>query len=339
MYNVNQLFISQYESSYSRSSIHVRGIGNTSFFLKIQLKDFISPSKVRHIFQKIFWSDVVCIMSPSHLLVIPIAIITRKKIVLDAGWPLSDSTMTSTDLIYRNLTKIKNYFIDFTSFNLSSEVILESQTQADRIHKKFKIHRRKMKVIYTGVDEARFRDLEEKQPKEASAAKALSFVLFRGKYNREAGIEPILDFFKNNSKLCLVLAVPDIPEKFRFPPNVIAIKRELSDAEMKWLYLNAIIALGQFGQTKRQDYSVPHKFYEAAYFGCPYLSPNKIALNEPELSSSFINCNDLNNFREFNQIGYLKEKGLQSKNNYDLYLSNEILREKFAFILNPNSYI
>jgi hypothetical protein len=278
-------------------------------------------------------------MSPSHLLVIPLAVVTRKKVVLDAGWPLSDSTMTSTDRMCRKLIKIKNYFVDFISFNLSSEVILESQTQADRIHVKFKIRQRKMKVIYTGVDEARFRNLEEKQPKEVSGTNAYQFVFFRGKYNREAGIEQILGFFKNNSNLRLVLAVPDIPEKFRFHPNVILIKRELSDAEIKWLYLNALVALGQFGDTKRQDYSVPHKFYEAAYFGCPYLSPNKIVLNEPQLSSSFVSCNDLNDFREFNHIEYLKEKGLESKNNYNLYLSNEILRKKFAFILNPNQSI
>jgi hypothetical protein len=178
--------------------------------------------------------------------------------------------------------------------------------------------------------------LQEEQPIEANCVKVDSFVFFRGKYNQEAGIELILDFFQNSSHFFLVLAVPDIPELITVPSNVILIDRALSDAEMKWLYLNAAIALGQFGETKRQDHSVPHKFYEAAYFGCPYLSPDKAVLSEPPLASSFIACNDLNDFREFSDSGYLKTKGSQSRSNYNLYLSNKILREQFTAILNEN---
>lgn len=339
MDNLKQLFISQYESNYSRSSIHASSIRSDSLFLRLQLKDFVSPSKVRSIFKKIISSDVLCVMSPSHLLVIPLAVFTRERVILDAGWPLSDSTMTSSNFMGKSFRKVKNYLIDFFSFSFSSVVILESYNQANRVHRKFRTSENKTRVIYTGVDETRFEDLQEYQPSEANKANSESFIFFRGKYNREAGIELILNFFQNNSHLFLILAVPDIPENITVSSNVILINRMLSDAEIKWLYLNATSALGQFGETKRQDYSVPHKFYEAAYFGCPYVSPNKAVLNEPQLVSSFIACDNLNDFRVLIQSEHLKGAGLRSKDNYNLHLSNKILRRQFDSILSQNRSI
>ena len=317
--------MSLYNSGYSRSSIHLEKKNADHVFVKIGLKDFFSVRRLREIRQNITTCDVVWVMSPSHILVIPLRILTRKSIILDAGWPLADSTMTSNDSILRLLKKIQNYITDLVSFQCATKIILESEIQLDRVSKKFILNKNKLKTIYTGVNESRFQNLMPVQPREIVERGANKFILFRGKFNREAGIFTIFELFRNNPRITIIMAIPELPITTDIPANVTVIDRLLLDSEIKWLYENAVLALGQFGSTKRQQFTIPHKYFEAAYFGCPYLSPETLALNEKLIANSYIRYQEFISLEELINHENLEKKGNKSKENYNLNLSNKKL--------------
>jgi hypothetical protein len=98
------------------------------------------------------------------------------------------------------------------------------------------------------------------------------------------------------------------------------------DSEIKWLYEHAVLALGQFGSTKRQQFSIPHKYFEAAYFGCPYLSPETLALNEKSIVDSYIPYQKSISIQEFIGRENLENLRKKSRTNYNLNLSNKILQ-------------
>ena len=58
----------------------------------------------------------------------------------------------------------------------------------------------------------------------------------------------------------------------------------LSDNEIKRHYLSASIILGQLSSHKRTNWTIPHKFYEAAYLGIPYVTSNSSPMIEFESS-------------------------------------------------------
>ena len=131
------LFLSLYESGYSRSSVHIENMNPNHLFLKISLQEFKTKNGIRTIRRSIALSDAIWVMSPSHILVLPIRFLTRKSIILDAGWPLSDSTMSSNKLFFKILKKIHSFLIDFISFHLASRVILESKAQLRKVSIKY----------------------------------------------------------------------------------------------------------------------------------------------------------------------------------------------------------
>jgi hypothetical protein len=317
--------MSLYNSGYSRSSIHLEKKNADHVFVKIGLKDFFSERRLKEIRQNIATCDVVWVMSPSHILVIPLRILTRKSIILDAGWPLADSTMTSNDSILRLLKKIQNYIADLISFHFATKIILETEIQVDKVSKKYILNKNKLKTIYTGVNESRFQDLVPVKPREIVEYRENEFVLFRGKYNREAGLLTLMDLFRNNPRITIIMAIPELPVIRDIPSNVTFINRILLDSEIKWLYENAVLALGQFGSTKRQQITIPHKYFEAAYFGCPYLSPETLALNENLIANSYIRYQESTSLEEFINHENLEKISNKSRKNYNLNLSNKKL--------------
>jgi hypothetical protein len=319
------LFLSLYESGYSRSSVHIEQMNPDHLFLKIRLQDFKSIDRIRTIRRSIAISDAIWVMSPSHILVIPIRFLTRKSIILDAGWPLSDSTMTSNKHLSKLLKKIHNVLIDFVSFHLASRVILESNVQINKVSSKYILRKEKLKTIYTGVKESRFQELISIQPKEINDHSENHFVLFRGKYNMESGVDTLIDIIKNNQNTSFVMAIPDLPNETKIPSNAIVIKRVLMDSEIKWLYEHAVLALGQFGFTKRQQLTIPHKYFEAAYFGCPYLSPESIALDEISIRQSYIRYQTATSLAKILNEENLEELSRKSQRNYFSNLSNKNL--------------
>lgn len=280
-------------------------------------------------------------MSPSHLLAIIVRRFYRGVIILDAGWPLSDSIETSEfSFLKGTRKKIKLYLIDFFAFNLSNLVYVESNQQLEHCHKKFFISKRKLKVRFTGcLENASFSKPKGFENSTQSNYSNSNLVVFRGKYNPEAGLEflskvsEVLD-----SSVRLLVLCPNLPEKIKFPnsQNVTVIKDFLPDQELAFIISQANLMIGQLGQSSRLNRTIPHKFFESARYGVPYLTPVRKAIQEvaSEDCIYFVSNEDERILaREILEILKDKEllanKGKKIKTLYDKKLSNSVLMKKF----------
>jgi hypothetical protein len=331
---MNVLFLSNVRSDYSRSAVQYFGSSHQKSYLTIQTKDFLSTKKVETIKKAIRGADVICIMSPGHVLTLPIRALTQKKIILDAGWPLSDSTSSNFSTLFKIFQKSKNAIIDFTAFHACSTLILESESQLRRASVRFLLNRRKIKVIYSGVAEARFQDIQSEKPPEVPVTITGNYLLFRGKINSESGINDIITFFSREKNFNLVIASPDLQIRNLTSENIYLLNRYLSDQEIKWLYTNATFSLGQFGRTKRQQYSIPHKFFEASYFGCAYVSLPSKSLNESGTSAGAIQIETIDDLsRLISEFSGMPKKREAILENYQNFFSNQKLVSDFESIL------
>jgi hypothetical protein len=157
-----------------------------------------------------------------------------------------------------------------------------------------------------------------------------NYLLFRGKINRESGINDIIRYFSREENLNLVIASPDSQVKNLKSENIFLLNRYLSDQEIKWLYTNATFSLGQFGKTKRQQYSIPHKFFEASYFGCPYVSLKSKSLSENGISAGVIQIKTIDYLsRAIGEFSDMQNKRKAIIANYQSFLSNQKLISDF----------
>jgi len=230
-----------------------------------------------------FQDSTIVVMSPSHLLVLLLKLTTRFPIVLDAGWPLSDSEPKTEMSRFHRLASLKNLIIDFISFHLSDKVLFETESQGIYSSQKFMLSKEKWKSLPTGFNEIEFEDaiIRPIAPLELSGLYDTDnqLILFRGKNNKEAGIERIIEaanLLDRNFKF--VIVTNEIIHNL--PSNVTLIIRFISKEELVWLYQNSKIVLGQFGNSNRLHRTVPHKFFEAAFFGKCYVTPRNPGLDE-----------------------------------------------------------
>lgn len=285
------IYISTLDRDYSRTGVYFNSDPGEKIFIKFPVqkqKQFKILMNIRRNFQA--ENTCIVIMSPNHSLVPLFRILTNFKIVLDAGWPLSDSRNGKKDIWYI-MHLIKNVLIDYLSFTLSHRVLLESKKQVNFVRQKFKIKELKLLVFFTGFNEVAYKkDMANPiKPKECSIRleKEKPFILFRGKYNPESGLEMIISTARLlENKVIFVIATNINIEDC--PTNVILIKRNLEKNEIVWLYKNCEIVLGQLSQNARLERTLPHKLFEAAYFSKCYISSSHQVLYEFMSDLSFI---------------------------------------------------
>ena len=95
-----------------------------------------------------------------------------------------------------------------------------------------------------------------------------------------------------------------------------------------------LFSLGQFGRTKRQQHSIPHKFFEASYFGCPYVSLSSVALNESGISAGVIQIDTIENLSSLiSESSKVSNKRVNILQNYQEFLSNQKLVSDFESLL------
>jgi len=96
-----------------------------------------------------------------------------------------------------------------------------------------------------------------------------------------------------NVDIQFIVSSNRIPKEIVFGKNTISISRRISTREMKYLYETATVCIGQISNKPRLKNTIPHKAFEAAFFGKPYLSSDTLGIREF--------------FPENNQCYYLKE--------------------------------
>ncbi len=278
------VFLTWEDISYSRtgvvfSGIRVRKIDtvlkevNLGSILQmaLQIRKFINSSSINN--------PIFVIGSPCGLLVLSLRMaIPKAKVVFDTGWPQVDALMMKEN---KNLGKIlrylKMYVLDFVSIKLSSQVAVESNAQLARMRRKFLVGRGKLFVSYTGFNE----QITTVAGNTYAKSKVNQTILFRGKVNTEAGIDLIaeLSWLLPNS-LKLVVISSNLSSELEFAPGTKIISERISQTKLANYYSNAMLAIGQLGDSNRTSFTLPHKFFEAAFFGVPYLTPRTAGLAE-----------------------------------------------------------
>jgi glycosyltransferase involved in cell wall biosynthesis len=144
--------------------------------------------------------------------------------------------------------------------------------------KKFLIPYSKSFVSYTGFNETLYREGSSEQ---SVAAPHSNQVIFRGKYNLESGLEILAQAsWYLQSNINLIVISPNVPKTVRFSPSVEIISKRISDSDLVQYYKTSALSLGQLGGSPRIERTIPHKFYEAIFFGTPYLTEFSSAISE-----------------------------------------------------------
>lgn len=334
------LFLSLTDKSYSRSSLLVENTFVNSSFVRLE-KNISKYSQIKKILIQESNIDAVIVMSPSHVLVPYLRFLFKGFIILDAGWPLSDSIENRIIPLYTRVNKkVKAHIVDFLAFNFSDIVYLESKHQATYSSKKFLISKKKIKVRFTGSLEKIQTSMHQDFWESIHAkCKDCNPVVFRGKYNEEAGLELLSKVAEVlNPSIHLIVLCPTLPEKIEFPQrqNITVIKKFLPRHELESVMSQAKLMIGQLGNSDRLNRTVPHKFFEAARLGIPYLTPATTAIQEigGEEAIYFIsNKNEnllaLQIFSIVCDKEALEKKAKKIQKLYETNLSNAILAKNF----------
>ncbi len=274
-------FITSHETDYSRSGVLL------SFLSKKELvKEVIKFNSwkslitfARQIFKANRKTDYYVIMNPSQFLTPIVRVLTFKKIILDSGWPLTEKSRAKNISAKEKLQRAKSWAFDFTSMRLANVVLLESELQKERVSHRFKVNKKKLEVSFTGVDEEAFgqRTIEKETISE------IFLVGFRGRYNLEAGLEILAETTRlcANNGISFLVLTSNIPDNIEFNKNTILKNKPYSSKEEIADLLNSCdVLLGQLSDHPRLNVTIPHKAFEAALMGKPYLSARASGIQE-----------------------------------------------------------
>lgn len=268
-------FFSFVGSNYSRSSTLLNFFENKTSKEYIHFESGVFPmiAKIRSMRSKLSKHDHVLIMSPCHKMAIFVRLLTRSQIILDAGWPLTDGQLSRKLTLLTLLRLPKIFLVDLTAFRCANLILVESETQKNRVIKLFKINPNRVKVSFTGLNETRFNSIKTISPSMHKVSDFISsweselIVLFRGKINPESGIEIILKAAEYLGGKCkFILQIGNSKISNNYSSNCLIVN-EVSDQQLTELYSVSDIVLGQLSNHPRLRYTIPHKAYEAAFFG------------------------------------------------------------------------
>ena len=281
---ISFVFLSYLKGSYSRSSVYLDELERDGIQSVLHLE--LNPNtesifkQLRAITRKLSGTNVVyVVMSPCHFFVPMLHTLSKSPIVLDAGWPLSDATFRGS--IMNHWKFLKSFCIDFLAFQLADRLILESEAQMQRCAKRFLLSKRKLSVVYTGVNERKFEEVVAMCPPELENWSGTGkYVLFRGKYNLESGLERVIEIVTNGFEGYAVICTNKLPFFTLQNPRVLVITRQLTLSEMKFVYQESKFSLSQLSTHPRLRYTIPHKVFEAIYFNSPLMSFGTEAVKE-----------------------------------------------------------
>lgn len=341
-----RIFLSFLNPDYSRSGVVLNEHDSKNIFLRLPTRPLSIINLLLRMRNEFDSSEVIIVvMSPSHLLVPYLKIFTRFRVILDAGWPLSDAIQQNHNYLKKLYVKLTNGLIDLISFTLCDLLILESQEQVRRISRKKFVRKKKITARLTGLNELAFQSVAPMQPAEiTSLLSQRKIILYRGKNNPESGISFLVslqEFLRPD--WLLVIVSNKMIEPLDLKKSVL-INRHISNAEILWLYQNAKLSLGQLSNKKRLKFTIPHKAFESAFFGVPYISPKQEVLNELFGSNeNYLTLENLNKESILETIEkYMadehkrREIGKKARDNYLIYASQQRLSEIFNATLNAN---
>jgi glycosyltransferase involved in cell wall biosynthesis len=341
------LFFSFVGAHYSRSSTIL------NFDSERYSKEFISLPKgafanfvaIILMHHKIKLVDFYVVMSPCHMVAPILKLLSSKKVILDAGWSLTDGQLSRSNKIKDWPKLVRTYAIDLVAFHTADKVVVESNNQAARIVKLFGIPKKKIEVNFTGLDETAFPLCERASRKMAGLDLKLKSVdrgltvVFRGKINNESGFENILEAARIlENKVWFILVSGNLDTSLSLPSNTIVLSN-LTNTEMSEVYRKSDIALGQLSRHPRLNYTIPHKAFEAGFFAKPYITANTSGIRELYGPDSAIFINDVSGgslASEIVKLSKLRDRLALTTfihSDYQRNASQAVLNEKFELII------
>jgi len=275
------IFITSHETDYSRSGVllsYLSKKGLISGVIKFDswrsVGTFASQILIEN--RK---TDYYIVMNPSQFLTPIVRFLTLKPIILDSGWPLTEKSKTKDTSITQKIQRAKSWIVDLASMHLANLVLLESEMQKNKTSKRFIVAKRKIRVSLTGTEEESFANIS----KVFNSPKPDFKVGFRGKYTLEAGLEVLA----MTTHLCIdpnvsfLVIAPNIPSHITFAANTIVKNKPYSNKrEMAEMLETCDVLLGQLSDHPRLKVTIPHKAFEAAAMGKPYLTARATGIQE-----------------------------------------------------------
>jgi glycosyltransferase involved in cell wall biosynthesis len=286
-------------------------------------------------------NSTIIVCSPSHILVLPFVFFRGIRPHLDAGWPLFDGVISSRRQYgFLSFNLIKTYLIDFLAFHLSMNIIVESNEQKKRVIKHYFLSSDKVHVVLTGFDESRFSGMRVESINVNDNSQQ---VLMRGSDQEEAGISFLIEAANLARKRNLNLffrVITNSDEKKVVFENLKFSSDRILDEELFKEYCSSQIALGQLSNHPRINWTIPHKFFEAAYLGVPYLSASSGPMRdlaEENCVALFEGGDPIDLLNRIVELISDKSKQDQISKNikafYEEHCSQLVLTEKFLFII------
>ena len=317
-------FITSYETDYSRSGVLLSYLSKKDLVREvIKFNSWESLiSFARQILKANKKTDYYVIMNPSQFLTPIVRFLTFKEIILDSGWPLTEKSRSIKITTTEKVQRFKSWVIDFVSMHLANLVLLESQLQKERTSYRFKIKRKKLEVSLTGVDEEAFSFTAYGHKLSGEKFK----VGFRGRYTLEAGLEVLAEttLLCTDQDISFLILAPNIPNHIKFGENADIENRIFaSKEEMANLLISCDVLLGQLSDHPRLDVTIPHKAFEAALMGKPYLTSRATGIQEFLLEGA-----EAEYFVAGNAVDLLKKiEKLKADKEYRQLLSENILKK------------
>ena len=337
-------FITIGEEGYSRSWTyfsHLKSSGYQVEFIQFKprglVRQFIA---LRRIIPK---RSVVVVMSPSQYLAPFARIFLSNKIILDAGWSQFEGTAISRGVkgfLYSIALKV--YLIDLIASHFSKVILLETERQKKYYSRLLLIRKSKCEVVYTGLDENAFKiDPNYITPPKYEGTN--SIVLFRGKYNPEAGMSTLAEATRilENEPITFWIFSPGLPNSFEFSSRTFISREFISKSQISTLQSKCDLTLGQLADHARLRRTIPHKAFESGFLGSPYLTARTGGILELFSENTDVACFEPGSAKDLaskillltNDRGILKELSCNIISTYQSTSAQEILCKKFIKIV------
>lgn len=301
-----------------------------------QLSPSLSFRNIRSLrkrFKDMYYTETFnLVVTPTSQILVPLLAIAvpKSRLILDLGWPMSDQVGISRK-VNALIKRIKNHIVDFTAMQMSDLLIVETNAQARRIRDKFRVSKKKIRRVYTSLNESTW-SVNPKSINQVASSLTESkkiVIFFRGKYNRESGIEKILEFASSlKDKFQVIIATDKLPSGNFDLSNTIVLEGFLEYSELAYLYSIADLCLGQLSADPRTAHTLPHKYAESGFFGKPYLSFEWPPLQEEGTNGGLIaikNIADISEVLRQETKSTLSAKGKLNREYYEKHLSQKVV--------------
>jgi len=348
----NLYFISILSEKYSRSAVYYSYINKLEFvnshFCKVTTSGtsfFREILKYRkYLLSQPFPRNVV-VMSPSHKITFFLLFIPKTNIILDAGWSLTESAIARRNSKGRRFMILRNYCIDFIAFHSAGKILLESQHQISYIGKRFLVSRKKMFNLSTGFDEIQLKgepnyQFQEKWKAFKNQKTDFKIITFRGKYNEESGLENLAEASHLLAKegFFFIVVTGKLPPNLVFSSRTLVIERFVEWDELREILTISDFYVGQLSFNQRLANTIPHKAFEAGYFGLPYITAQNSGVLESYSPSEAIYLQGHIPVEFAEKVRSLKSTEIEMyrlaiSRKYQEKLSQRVLAEQFLDIL------